>query len=341
MARAVKKSASVESLVSLCAGKRVLLLGHENADLDAVCSAAIFQRYLKKAGIDSVVGVPSHINEQAQSFCLRERVSFQLSPDLTLFDVIVLFDFNDFEQLGKLRKSFEEVIRGHCGTKICLPPKVFAFDHHVIEKSSIVGGERAFVDESAVSTTELVLKLLDNFVDSSAHFWNCIGIVEDTGHFLVGDSESFSSFANSLRKSKRTYAEVLDFTRHNLKDGERVAFLKAAQRSEIQKVGKVLVVTSVVSFFQGPAATKLLSFGADVALVAGQDKEGGITTLSARADTEFKESNGFDLMRDLMVPLQKQVGGEVGGHSGAAQWKGKQSIESVMQSALWILGKKF
>ncbi len=335
-----KPVTQIANLISACKGKDVLLLAHDNADLDAVCSAAIFQKYLKKQGISSVVGIPSHINEQAQSFCFKEKISFQVNPDLCAFGVIILFDFNSFEQLGKLRKSFEEVQKGYCGVKICLAPKVFAFDHHVIEKDSIVKGQNAFINEDAVSTTELLLKLLDKFDDKQPHFWNCIGIVEDTGHFLVGDSDSFASFANSLKKSGRTYAEVLEFSKHNLKDDERIAFLKAAQRSEIQKVGGAIVVTSVVSFFQGPAATKLLGFGADISLVAGQEKEGSITTLSARAETEFKDKNNFNLMNDLMIPLQKQVGGEVGGHSGAAQWKGKQTIESIMQSALWILNKK-
>lgn len=337
----VKTVSSLSGLISACKRKRVLLLTHDHADLDAVCSAAIFQKYLMRQRISSVVGVPSHINEQAQGFCFRERVSFTVNPDLCGFDVIILFDFNSPEQLGKLRKNFEQVRKGFCGCKISRAPKLFAFDHHVVEKDSLVKGENAFIDSVAVSTTELLLKLLDKFDNKQAHFWNCIGIIEDTGHFLVGDSNSFSSFAVSLKKSGKTYSDVLEFTKHHLEDGERIAFLKAAQRSEIQKIGSVVVVTSTVSFFQGAAATKLLGFGADIALVAGQEKEGCVTTLSTRADTEFKDENKFNLMTDLMIPLQKQVGGEVGGHSGAAQWKGKQSIESIMQSALWVLKNKF
>jgi len=36
---------------------KILLLMHENADLDAICSAAIMQRYLKSKKIDSKLGL--------------------------------------------------------------------------------------------------------------------------------------------------------------------------------------------------------------------------------------------------------------------------------------------
>jgi hypothetical protein len=65
-----------------------------------------------------------------------------------------------------------------------------------------------------------------------------------------------------------------------------------------------------------------------------------MTTLAARADSVFKEKAKFNLMRDLMVPLQGKLGGNPGGHSGAALWKGKADGKAVLQEALVIL-KKF
>jgi hypothetical protein len=45
-------------------------------------------------------------------------------------------------------------------------------------------------------------------------------------------------------------------------------------------------------------------------------------------------------MKDLMIPLHKKVGGDVGGHSGAAQWKGNASEKIVLSLCLKLIEKK-
>jgi len=320
-----------KKLVSLCKNKSVLLLCHDNADLDSFASAAMMQRYLQKHKIKSNIGVPCHINEQALHFALKEKISFAVHPNLEEYNLVLLFDLNGFEQVGHLKEKFVQLIKSNC-------LEVIVFDHHVPEKECICDAGSGVIDESAASTTELLYNFLDK-LDAKMFFWNCIGIIEDTGHFLVGDKKTFSSFAQSLKFSKRTYAEILSFARHKVPDDERIAFLKAAQRANIQKIGEVVLVTSELSFYQSAAATKLLDFGAHIVLVVGQEKE-GLTTLSARAETEFKEKYKFNLVKDLLIPLQKQFGGELGGHSGAAQWKGKVPSNVLLQKSFEILKKQ-
>ena len=317
-----------KKLISLCKNKCVLLMCHDNADLDSFASAAIMQRYLQKNKIKSSIGVPCHINEQALHFALEEKISFSIHPNLEEYNLVLLFDLNGFEQVGHLRDKFVQLIKSKA-------LEVIVFDHHVFDKDCICNYGKGVIDDGAVSTTQLLYNFLDKF-DNKMFFWNCIGIIEDTGHFLVGNESTFSSFAKSLKFSKKTYAQVLSFARHKVPDDERIAFLKAAQRANIQKIGEVILVTSELSFYQSAAATKLLDFGAHITLVAGQEKD-GLTTLSARAETEFKEKYKFNLVKDLLVPLQKKVNGEIGGHSGAAQWKGKASPREVLNNSIEIL----
>jgi len=326
-------SLTAAQLVKKLKKKSVLLLCHENADLDSFCSAAMMQRFLKRKKINAFIGVPSHINEHAQSLALREKISFYINPNLPVFNVVILFDFNHLEQMGRLGKSFEALRKCDCF-------EVFAFDHHVPEEGSIVHGKNAIISDACVSTTQLVRNFLDTFKNNEVDFLNCLGIMEDTGHFLVGDTESFSSFASSLKQSGRSFAEVLAFTKHNLKEDERIAFLKAAQRAQILKFSNTIIVVSELSFYQGPAASKLLDFGAHIAVVAGQEKN-ELSVLSARADSEFKVKNKFNLMKHLFIPLQEKLGGAVGGHSGAAQWKGKASVGEAKRVAIEILRKRF
>ena len=312
-------------------GKKVLLLCHDNADLDSFCSASIFQRVLKRNNIRSLIGVPSHINEQALNFALKEKIFFQKNPCLDCFDFVFLFDFNDFEQLGFIRKEFESFLKKKRF-------RVVAFDHHVVEKRSIdssgLGVGKAF------STTQLLFEKFQVFFDKKDFFYAALGMLEDTGHFLVGDTKLFSDFALCLNKSGKEFVRVLAFTRNVVGRAERIAFLKAAQRAEIIEVGKRVIVTSSLSFYQGQAATKLLDFGADVVLVCGDGSDEGFSVLSCRADSVFKAEAKFNLVRDLLVPLQAKIGGEIGGHSGAAQWKGNAQRILVLQEAVSILKQR-
>jgi nanoRNase/pAp phosphatase (c-di-AMP/oligoRNAs hydrolase) len=289
------------------------------------------QLFLKKQKIDSKIGVPSHINEQAQHLAIDEKISFVLNPSLEEFDVALLFDLNGFEQLGKLKERFALRVQSEL-------LDVAVFDHHTSNKGCISYKGDCVIDSTAVSTTELLYNFLDTF-SPSMNFFCCIGILEDTGHFLVGDKRAFSSFAECLKSSNRSYAQVLEYTKHNIPDSERIAFLKAAQRAQIQNFNGVVVVTSELSFYQSAAATKLLDFGAHIALVAGNERS-GVTTLSLRAESAFKEKYNFNLVKDLLIPLQVEVGGEIGGHSGAAQWKGKSDPKKVLAVSINIL-KKF
>ncbi len=311
--------------------KNVLLLCHENADLDSFCSASIFQRILSKHKITSTIAVPSHMNEQSIHFAFKEKISFQKNPDLTSFDFIFLFDFNDFEQLGKLRSAFLKINQKKVS--------VISFDHHVIEKSSI-DSSKSFIGR-AFSTTQLLLRFFLHHFDKKSYFYCALGILEDTGHFIVADKKLFEDFALCLERSGKEFSDVLSFTKQIVPRDERIAFLKAAQRAEISEIGSVIVATSTVSFYQSQAASKLLDFGADISLVCGCDEKLDTCFLSARADSVFKEKNKFNLVNDLLKPLQKRVGGEIGGHSGAAQWKGTHDYLQVLQECSFILKKKF
>jgi len=315
-------------------GKNILLLTHENADLDSLASAAMMHIYLKSKKIKSTLAVPSHINEQALHFAYENKISFMLQPNLAEYDAVMLFDLNDFHQLGLLSSQ----MRGLCNNRC---QEIMVFDHHEPKKESISCASKsfkAFTSTSAVSTTHLLYSILgkDKSFNPKMAFFACVGMIEDTGRFLVGSADSFRAFSDCLSRSKKTYAEILSFAKHIIPEAERVAFLKAAQRAEIIDINDIIVVSSNLSFYQSSAATKLLEFGAQITLVCGSER-GGVTTLAARAESAFKEKYNFNLMRDLMLPLQDKLGGNPGGHSGAAIWKGSADEKIVMEEALLLV----
>lgn len=331
---------SKAKVIQLCKNKRVLLLTHEHADLDSFASAAMFQRFLNKQKITSTISVPSHINEQAKHLSESLKIKHISNPDLGAFDIVLLFDLNSFEQLGVLKDSFIALFSNRTIEAI-------VFDHHVSNKACIVYTGNCVIDETMFSTTQLIYNFLDmsspkeksKDFDSTMYFLNCVGLVEDTGHFIVGSDKAFLDFSVSLKKSNKTYSNVLAFTKDEFDNGERIALLKAAQRSIITQIKEFVLITSTVSFYQSFVATKLLNFGAHISLVSGVEKR-GLCVLSARADSVFKEKNNFNLVKDLLLDLKEKLGGEIGGHSGAAQWKGKSNPSEVLRVATEILKKR-
>jgi nanoRNase/pAp phosphatase (c-di-AMP/oligoRNAs hydrolase) len=309
--------------------KNILLLTHENADLDAFTSAVILKQILNKNKVNASIGVPTHINEQTLDFAFKENVSFLVNPDLEQFDIIITLDFNDYEQLGALRKTFTKMQKKKCF-------KVFAIDHHQKEKRSIASG---LIKPKYFSTTQILFDKFENNFNKKSYFYASIGMFEDTGRFIVGDKKLFNDFYKCLKKSGKKYSEVYAVAKHKIPKGEKLAFLKAIKRSEVKKINHFVLVKSEVDFYGGAAATKLLEFGADIALVFGTDKK-GISKLSLRAETSFKDKNNFNLMKDVLIPLNKVIGGEVGGHSGAAQWKGKVNKKEVIKEVNKIIEKK-
>jgi bifunctional oligoribonuclease and PAP phosphatase NrnA len=309
--------------------KKVLLLCHENTDLDSFCSAAIFKKLLKKNKIISTIGVPSHINAQTKQFAIEEKISFVVSPNLKDFDFFVLFDFNDYEQFGFLKKDFKNFFDNK-------KHGLIVFDHHFIEKTSVGKG---FVNPKKLSTTQLLFDLFGKKFDKKMFFYACLGMLEDTGRFLVGSNDFFNSFAVCLKNSGKKYSEIFKITKHIVPESEKIAFFRAIQRAKLIKIKSFVVITSIISFYQGSVATKLLEFGSDISLVCGIEKN-GVTHLSARAETFFKEKNNFNLMKDLLIELQKEFGGDCGGHSGAAQWKGSASPQKILESSIKILEKR-
>lgn len=311
--------------------KNILLLCHENADLDAISASAILQLLLKQKNIDSEIAVPSHINEQASAFAKKQKIKFITSPNLKKYDQIFLLDFNDYDQLGKLREQFTILQKQKSF-------EVVSFDHHVVEKRSIDTSKIGVSNKH--STTQVLFNLFKKDFNEKMFFYACVGMIEDTGHFIVGDKELFSDFSFCLTHSNKSYNEILLFTKNKMDKGKKLAFLKTAQRAEIFEINDFIIAFSNVSFFQGAAATKLLSLGADVSLVYGISEKENSSILSCRADSYFKEKNNFNLVNDLLKELQKNLGGEIGGHSGAAMWKGNASEKIVKNNCLGIIRKK-
>ena len=107
-------------------------------------------------------------------------------------------------------------------------------------------------------------------------------------------------------------------------------FLKAAQRMKWSQEGKWIIATSRVGSFESGSARLLIVLGADISLVASENKKGEMR-LSTRASNRIV-ADGVNLTK-VLEKVENVNGGSAGGHPGAAGYNGKGDAEAITEIA--------
>lgn len=314
--------------------KRTLFLTHAGADVDSLSSAAALFFSLKSK--KHAIGVIDHLNQSAKAFAKNMEIPFSVNPVFNGFDCIVALDFNSFEMAG----TQKEKIKNFNG-------KVFVIDHHKKTKSPLALPKNSFVNEKAVSATEVVFNYLKNSrVKISEKTAVCIacGIITDSAGFHVADAGTFRIMAQVFEIAGKSFSELTSLFEVERDVSESIAKLKAAKRIRVFKSFDELIVFSDVGSFEASAAMAFTFLGASVAF-AGDESEGKIL-VSGRAKNSFVRKTGFDLVEHVFVPLSKKFVGQGGGHAGAAAFNGEaKKIEPVLMECVSLshvfLEKKF
>lgn len=300
-------------------GKKVLVLTHHNADIDAAASAIALAEGLKQIGADTAIGVAESVSRAAQR--LAEGFKIIIDPDCKQFDFVILVDTSVPEQLASVKNLRAE----------------FVIDHHPEGKLA----EKAvlYIDGNAKSSAQLVyavMKELGIEIDEPLAKIISAGIVADTAHFRNADSEVFSAMAELSKKAK--FSDVLALiTSEEIDPSGRVAALKAASRMDIYKFDEILVVLSNVVSHEAAACRGLLKLGADVAIVVAE-KESEMR-ISSRANGKISEKN-LDLS-ELFKEVGKFLEGSGGGHPLAGSANGKRkNRDELRKLILRLLTKK-
>ncbi len=271
----------------------ILYLCHRNADPDALGSA-----FALKEAIGGTIGVIGGCDRVASQIAKQLDIKFVTNP-VDNYDLVVVIDTSTLTQLDGF------------------PLKRYAvIDHHTT--TSLNENAVFFLHRNKRSTAEIVLEVLNTMgapIMRRVAFALIAGIITDTGNFKHASADSFKAVAELIELSGIEYSEVMDAISSVPQDvSMRIAFLKAAQRALIERVGEWIIVTSQVSSFSGSAASNLISIGADVAFVAAKDD--GMVKVSARA-RKCAINAGVNLAR-LMEEISVKFNGTGGGHEGAA-----------------------
>ena len=130
--------------------KKILIITHAGADVDAIAAAGALFFVLRKKNRVKVL-VPEHISKPAKAFAARARVSYRLNGwrNFNAFDCLFLVDFNSLKMAGNAAPAIK-----------CFKGRIYLIDHHTRTRERISGQVAAFVNPDAVASCELVFELL-------------------------------------------------------------------------------------------------------------------------------------------------------------------------------------
>jgi len=286
-----------------------LVLMHDNADPDALGSAAA----LAAAYPGTSIGTYGGLSASARQMAEKLDIDIIDSPSTEKYETIVVVDSSTPSQLASPVVHADVVV----------------IDHHADTGAwRDAGCRHVLIDESRVSCAEMVFEVLDGEITREQGVFLLCGILTDSGHFRFATADTLAAAAAIMKKCGVELPEI-----HGIVESERyfdvskrIAMLKAAQRCAIEQVGKVVIATSVVGAFESQSGRALLYIGADVALIGSQNRKR--FRISARARPHMVEM-GIHL-GTLLNRAASEMGAEGGGHDAAAGMKGEGDVEAML-----------
>jgi phosphoesterase RecJ-like protein len=309
--------------------KNPLILGHQNADPDAVCSMVAFASLYKTINTD---GCPQLVandisrlsNQVLEVFNPILKISGTVESD---YDLVVLIDTNSRFQLGT---GLQHILNN--------PKKTIVIDHHERNPEIALIAEHQIVHDEMSSTCEIIVKVYSDLcvkIDSSTANLLLTGLIFDTRRFFYAGAATLST-ATQLINAGADYDKCVKSLIIKPDRSERIARLKAAGRIKVHIIDDWIVAISKISAFEASACRGMIELGADVAIVGGRPTK-NVVRFSSRSTREFHEKTGVSLGSDVMKPLGHLIEGEGGGHANAAGANGKTNFEKAMVHSIELI----
>ncbi len=309
----------------------IVIIGHHNADPDAICSMIAFGELYQSLRPDgTVVYACDDISRVAvqviNTFHDPVEISSVMDQDADLY---VLLDTNSKHQLGP---ALEE--------SLVFPSKTLIVDHH--EENPDVGliAEHTIVESSRSSTCEILVGLFNELeITITSEIANLLlaGMLFDTRRFFYADRQTLK-VALDLIDSGADYARCIESLIIRPDKSERIARLKAAGRLRLHDIGGWVIVISKIGAYEASSCRGLIEMGADVAIVGGRPSK-DVVRLSSRSTSEFYRMTSVNLGTDVMEPLGELIDGEGGGHPNAAGANGKHNLEEALNRSVELIRK--
>lgn len=289
-------------------GKNKVILVHGNADMDAIGSAYA----IKKAFPEADIFAPNGIDRVSKLVVDKIGVEILEECDISSYEQVVVVDTSSPEQLE---------------SEIEIPKDAVIIDHHM--PTGKWDGYHFYCDDTKTSCCEIVKSILDENgidIDRDTGLMLIGGMITDSGHFQFAKAEMLSDFADIMKRCDINMDEAFNLTIAPVSISEKIAMLKAIERTKFDRVGNLIVATSYGGSFEASSCRAILQAGADVVFVGSQRDEE--FRLSARA-TQEAVRKGVHL-GDIMKGIGTETMNDGGGHGGAAGMSGIGDVEAML-----------
>ena len=182
----------IEAFLNKPETKLVVLLGHHNADPDAICAAFAFSRLIKQLFPKLEIEIAAAAGPSKLSKNILTAIPTELTqqPRIKEADLIVLFDTNTLHQLDE----WSELVR-------TAKAPLIVIDHHARHPETARLATVYVADEEASSTCEIIYTLFKKAkieiteTEAKALF---LGIAFDTRHFILATSRTLKIVATLI-----------------------------------------------------------------------------------------------------------------------------------------------
>ena len=307
-------------------GDKVVIIGHHNADPDAIGAAAGVKELVERLSPSSSVTcfMPADISR------LSERIIKLLGLDIherytDSFDTLIIVDTGSLNQLG----DWEEKVRGS-GFKLVV------IDHHKKNPEYEALSDYYLVDEEVGAASELVHRLFkEHDLTPSVTSAKALlaGITFDSKFFSIGSAQTYKA-VSELLEITGNMSSIRELFNTNYPVSEKIARIKAVQRTKTYQKGGWIIAYSQLGSYQASGARGLLSLGADVAIVTGENR--GTLRSSLRSTQRFFDKTSIHL-GELIIKVSDSFDGQGSGHPTAAGFNGEGDVESYHQVLLSAL----
>ena len=307
-------------------GNNVVILGHHNADPDAIGAAAGIKELIERLSPSSLVTCVMPADISALSERIIEILELEIREEYHgSFDTLLVVDTGSINQLG----DWAEKVRGSDFNLIVI-------DHHNRNSEYDKISDFYLFDDEAGSTSELVHRLFKEYglapsIKSAKAL--LAGIIFDSKFFSIGSAQTYKT-VSELLEITGDLSSTRELFNSNYLLPEKIARIKAAQRAEIHQLDGWIIAFSRLGSYQSSGARALISLGVDMAVVTGENK--GDLRSSLRSTQRFHEKTSIHL-GELLTDVSDSLDGMGSGHPTAAGFNGKVDVESYHRIILSTL----
>jgi nanoRNase/pAp phosphatase (c-di-AMP/oligoRNAs hydrolase) len=289
-------------------GKSKVILVHGNADMDAMGSAYALKRAFPNADIFA----PNGIDRVSKLVCEKLDIAVLENCDLSDYEQVVIVDTSSPDQLENVTE---------------VPKNAIVIDHH--QPTGRWDGYEFYCDPTKTSCCEIIKDILDENgiqIDRDMGLMLIGGMITDSGHFQFAKPALLEAFADIMKRCDINMDEAYNLTIAPVSMSEKIAMLKAMERTKFDRVGNYIVATSYGGSFEASSCRAIMASGADVVFVGSQRDDQ--FRLSARATQEIVR-RGVNL-GDIMKGIGTETMSDGGGHGGAAGLSGTGDVEAML-----------